>query len=316
MLKLFKSIGLPPRALRNERGFSLTEILLTGGILAGVGIAASRMFSSNVIAQRNIDLDQKLSSFHSTLTKVVQDVGNCNATFKSQYGQPSLTAPTLIRTKDNIATYTGADATAYLGANAGTIVIGPTYITAGQWIDEISEFRQGASTQTWRLVSFTIAGGAIVPATPAKDRAFIVTYQLNSKIRNRTVTKRIPLFVRFISDGTFSECYSPQGSAVSNFQDSVCFGMNTTEDDIDGAVVVFDEDLQRCVLRTDPTSIKTCPAGQVLRGLDSNGQLQCMPVDEGADAVLPDTATTTVCATGEKMYLRKVAGKVTISCEP
>jgi len=280
-------------------------------MVLGIGIAGvARWMSSSVITQRNIDLGQKLDSFHSALTKTMQTAAHCNATF---YSQAVLNPTSLVAPPDQTIYLAGDPSVANtVGLTSALTPPGSPFINVATspWIDSSPVFRN-ASTRTWRIENISLSPATITTATPAASRAMVVTYKLNPNLGDRTVTRKIPLFLRFGADtGVFLECMSPQASTVNNAQNSLCYGMDPTAVTTTGEIAVWNEETQRCDLVTNPIA---CPAGTSVRGLNADGTLRCMPTEEGVENRIP-SPTATTCAPGQSMRVNYVGGVMSIQC--
>lgn len=308
-LNLFKMI-------KSQSGFSLTEVVVGGGILAGVALGAAQMFKDQKSAQKKIENDQKLALFHTSLNKSMGMASNCNATFK-QAGLANSSIPanhqfdTLngcgSNCKDTNANGTGTAATrnTTLNHKASDVGVGAAMLTRNQYID---------GTRTWFVDDIRHAGATA--RTTSGPVILKVTYKLtpDSSVTNvKKVTKDVIVHTRF-HNNQLQECTNAQESSINNLQNDFCKSINYKGTDSTGAnngqFARWDEETQTCILGAD----KDCTAlGMSVDGVDSNGDVKCKPLQRTDDAVyLQDsTAPTVNCANPRLEY---TAGKMKMVC--
>lgn len=300
--------------LKSAGGFSLTEIMIGGGILAGVALSGAQMFKDQKLAQRRVDSQQKLTIYHQALAKRLAAPGHCNATMKAA-GLATATSIPAGFTFSRIAACTSncveADGTQDLRAiHAGVGAASQDILRAGMYIDD---------TKMWEVVDIKHGPNALTQSGPLILR---VKYRLDPKIaksNNVTETKDIVLNARFADVGgtkVFQECVSAQESSVNNLQNDFCKSLNFGNIDsvgsTSGQLARWDEKTQTCIVGVD----KTCPGGSIVDGISSTGEVKCKPLINEHDAdILANPATSEQCASGKNAKLKYVDGKFQIVCE-
>jgi hypothetical protein len=290
---------------------SLTEVMLGGAVLAGLGLAAAQLFKDQRNSQRRIELDQTLSSFHGNLARLMNRSSNCNATMKMILANGSQGIPI----KTSVAgLYKCTDrcfddnAEANLGFDAFT---SGAYLSNNNMLVSNNQFIDG--TQTWKVKSITIPEAL----TRSGSFRFTLTYELTIPAFKKSVSKDIVLNARF-NGSVFMECINGQESSVNNLNNDMCKTWNLNEDpgsptDI-GKVSYWDSALQTCVIlgRKDCTD-----PGMRIKGIRSDGIIECEKVVGSTDASnLEDDSTVANCSPSQKaqVYFDSVQKKIKVQC--
>lgn len=297
-------------SLNNQKGFSLTEVMVGGGILAGVALAGAQMFKDQKTAQKKIEHDLNLAIYHNNLAKKIGMAANCNATLKSAYyNQASISGniPTLQTCTGGCADNNSGSGLAYDASNISSMSTELTTVLGGGtgWID---------NTQVWRADSVTVVGSV----TRSGKLTLRVQYSLNpNKFTQKTVTKDINLNVRF-NGGTFKECLDAQESNINNLQKDICKSLNYNEQtgmiDTNGKMAYWDDVAQTCKV----TGQKDCSApGMMVQGVRSDGSVHCKPISDWDQGQSINGATTQNCAGGKKPHVQynSTNKKVEIICQ-
>lgn len=279
--------------LSNERGFSLTEIMVGGGILAGVALASAQMFKDQKAAQRKIDNEQKLTIYHQGLSKNMAKAANCNATLQIFNGAGGVTTnaviPRLAKCTSNCDDK-GGD----LDHKASDVVAGDL-LKPGDFVD---------GTRAWKLLDVRVKAGRSTNGPVILK----VNYQMNPDLvdgrTDKIVSKDIVLSARF--DGSqFMECVDAQESNINNLQSDFCKTLNYGNVDstgTSGQLARWDEATQRCIVGTD----KDCKdQGMFIDGIDSNGMVKCRKLSnkETADT-FQSTSSSNACADGARATMQ------------
>ncbi len=301
--------------LKNQLGFTLPEIMIGGAIMAGVALAGATVFTNQSKSQARVEHDQMLSAYHTSLSKVLENDHNCNATMQvngNKYG-----SATLGGTDDISGIYLCDTTTTTCNANfnAQTVVplAGAVFLQEGDWIDK------GNSRQIWKLTKIDY------PSSINKTGSLRIRfeYTLNPEIGVRTVSKESIVNMRFNEDAIsgpvgFKECFNDQESAVNNLQNDVCSSLYPALTNIasDGGLVIWDEATQTCKLNGTPLNpLKNCTAaGMMVEGIRSDGTAHCRPVTEGFNAAPMVDSTT--CAATSKVKLVWSGSQMKVECVP
>lgn len=286
------------KMLKAQAGFTLTEVMIGGGILAGVGLAGAMLFKDQKMAQKKIDNMQTLNIFHQNLIRQMNNPFNCNATFK-QLGY--IDGTSVPAGSVNSLYLCGSGCTDFKTGVAG-VTAGAAVVTRGQFIDNFPD--PSKSTQLWNV------NDIVIPNTVTSSGPLIVriVYELNTaKFPNSPkVSKDILLTARFSTTGTtkFKECLNSQDSSVNNLQNDICKSMSSLAST--GSVIAqWDEATQSCKTVGDTTNkLKTCPAGMVVEGIRSDGSVHCKYPTTGIG-----------CPPGQTGKLKMVSGSMKVVCE-
>jgi hypothetical protein len=272
----------------NERGFSLTEVMVGGGILAGVALASAQMFKDQKSAQRKVDNEQKLTIYHQGLSKNLSDASNCNATMKAA-GFTSGAIPTGASiTRIAKCTANCEEKDGDQDHKAIDVTAGADLATTGNFID---------GTRAWKVLNVSTKSGRSTTGPVILK----VDYQMNSDLvggATKVVSKDIVVNARF-DGGVFQECVNSQESNVNNLQSDFCKTLNygnVSSTGTSGQLARWDEATQRCIIGTD----KDCSAqGLVVDGIDSNGLVKCrkLSTKQTADSFQSNTSSASCGAT-------------------
>ncbi len=287
----------------------MTEVMMGGAILAGVILAGARMFKDQKIAQKKVENEAALNTYHASLVKLMHNANNCNATLSNYYNASGTGA---WASPSTIYTCTGCTSTtANYSANITTIPGRTAFAVAG------TTYTDGA--RTWLVESFQIgaAHNALTTGPSATGKAVMrVTYRLNPNLPNggRRVTKDINLNLRFTQAATpqFQECISGGESSVNNLSHDICSSM--TQVSSSGTIMQWNDTTQSCeVVGSYASKVKECPSGTVLEGIRSDGSVRCKAVSSG---VTPgqDLMLQSACPPGSTVKLEIVNGKIKTLC--
>lgn len=300
--------------LQNAKGFSLTEIMVGGAVLAGVALASAQLFKDQKISQKKIEYDQQLALYHSNLVKVLTQTGNCNATMRQLIPQGSgLTAPLTVNTlficvpsgtnkclDDNSTADRSFDAYTP-GAYAGTALI-----STNQYTD---------NTLSWQVTRMQLLDSRTTTGTTRLR----MTYRMNTKIPGfKTVNKDIFLNLRFFNNA-FRECVNNQESSVNNLQNDFCKTINLSEGTAtsDGRMAIWDEATQTC--RIVGTKDCTWQYNMHTDGIGADGVVRCKTLIHNTDAqAIQDTGAGVTCPTGTRpqVYYDGLLKQMKVRCVP
>lgn len=288
----------------------MTEVMVGGAILAGVGLSAAKIFKDQKNAQKRVEMDAKLNTFHSSLVKVMNDAKNCNATLSAYYnssGASAWAAPTTIYRCSGAGC---ANTSVKWNANPTTMnTLRSSWLTNGSWIEN-TEANTDKGTRTWMVTSMAWA------ATPAASGKAVlkVNYQMNPDLPGggRRVSKDINLNLRFTQAATpvFQECVSSNESSVINLQHDICASMSQVSSA--GVIMQWNDVTQTCQALS---GVKSCPAGTMLEGIRSDGTVHCKSISQGVNPN-EDLMLQAACSAGTRVQLVIVDGKLTTRCAP
>lgn len=301
----------------NSAGFSLTEVMVGGAVLAGVALAGARMFKDQRSAQKNVNADQVLATFHSNLTRVLHDANNCNATLRGFSGQAAPTvAGTMWSDLTEIYRCTGCTVTEtnyYAHVSSIPDAFRLRWLGENDWVDKTltGTADDSKSTKTWRLTGLDL----YPPLNGTGNGKITATYQLNPNFKpggGKSVKKDINIAMRFTQGATptFRECASQLESSVNNLQADICAGMAQVSS-TGSTVMTWNPNTQECDVNTN---VKSCPDGSVVEGIRSDGTVHCRAFNEGLSS--EDLMLSSPCAPGSTVQLEIVDGKLKTTCAP
>jgi type II secretory pathway pseudopilin PulG len=295
------------KTLKSQAGFSLTEIMVGGGILAGVGLAGATLFKDQKMAQKKIDNLQTLNAFHQNLIRQMNNPFNCNATMKELgfLNASGIAANTSINYLYQCQGTGCADFKKGIdGVSANTSA---PLLQKSKFIDE-----GAGSTRLWNVNNIIFPQ----PVVATGSMIIRVVYELDpARFPNAPkVQKDILLNARFSNAGQFKECLNSQESSVNNLQNDICksmtaissSGSGSTAGAGGGVIAHWDEATQTCVTNGTLTNkLKTCPAGMVIEGIRSDGSVHCKYPSSGLSCPPPYT----------KAVMKMSGGSLKVVCE-
>lgn len=284
----------------NQAGFSLTEVMIGGAVLAGVALAASQLFKDQRFAQRSITDDQRLSIEHGLIAKMMMSPSHCNATLKVYFPSPSaITAISLNR----LYSCTVNPSPLPRGCDDDNFTIDSDAYTTGTYYGIPYELYRAIPAfslsvgdglgreKVWKIESMNILGFT--------TKTGPVTLRIKYRNKVKSVSKDIVLLTRFY-DGKFRECLSPQVSSVDNFNNDFCKTFNFSETTAlsDGVMAKWDEATQTCQFN----GVKNCAStpGMHADGIGADGVVRCKSIVSPVDAINLQDSSIATCAPGQK----------------
>jgi hypothetical protein len=289
--------------LRSQRGYSLTEVMVGGAILAGVALAGAQLVKDQSKAQKKIDLDQDLMSYHSRLAKLMAVAGNCNATFRTHLAgtaQPIAAGAMAELQLCNSSTSSCDDTAGMTGSSLANNAFSTGFYAGTRFVgvnDYISSARR------WRVAAIDIP--------EARNRSgqirIRVTYQESS---GRRVSKELQVNARFQANGDFVECTDTGESFLKSSQQDLCKTMVFVNSS--GMMATWDHVNQRCDFQLS----KQCPAGSQ-SFLSSDGIFRCRKFIRPGDPSRLDGTSAPTCTPPLKprVFFDSVSKTMDIRCE-
>lgn len=273
------------KLISNSQGVSLPELMIGGGILAGVALAGAQLFKDQKVAQKKVEYDQKLAIFHNNLSKFINLPENCNATLKNFISNgSSLTAPLTVSALYRCSSgCRDTNSTANLDYNAYTpgAYAGVVHLASNSFID---------NSRTWRVDSMRIIDSRNNTGTARLRINYSLDLDGTGGAAPKVISKDVFLNLRF-SSGTFKECLGSQESNVNNLQSDLCKSLNLQEVSSNGTLATWDDATQTCVVSGN----RTCLAGEEAY-MASDGSARCRPIVKSGDAAALESSTTATCS--------------------
>ena len=216
--------------LLNQRGLSLVEITVSGGILAGLAVAGTQIIRDYKQQQAYFRKLQKLDNFHQTLSKNLQQIAHCNATF-SYWAVANLPqvpnppgndirqihlcldgGPGLACDDKILATQIQANA---LLMRSPPVISEASLNLPSQWIDPVA--------RDWRVRDI----GIPEPLRNSGRANLSILYELNGSNPLRTKVKTIPLNFKFSGpipapNNRFVTCTSEKEANIRTAAKDLC----------------------------------------------------------------------------------------------
>jgi type II secretory pathway pseudopilin PulG len=299
--------------LTNDRGFSLTELMIGGAILAGVALAGATLFKNQVSSQKSIDHDQELALFHTNLANTIKNTPACNATFNDWINTPSIPAGQLDPSNGSRGLFrcsnpTNCNGYTYVKGTPRTDLIPPDPADNKVWI---------SNKKIWQIANL----GLPYTVTSSGDLRLQVTYADVTANPVRTVNKEIVVGVRFKTGvgSKFLECVNPHVSTINNIQSDFCKTLNPSRSKTsDGTrMATWNEETQKCDL-VDYSASTNCPnAGEIFKGYSANGEIVCAPLptsDKLTEGIGPSNQLAPGCESAFMSY-DKVTKSFRLYCD-
>ncbi len=285
--------------LKDKHGFSLTEVMVGGAILAGVALAGAQLAKNQFDAQKKIELDKDLLTYHSSLSRLMANSSHCNATFRNHLTTPqAVAAGTMTELRictANCGHTSGMTGTA-LDLNAFTtgFFTGARYVGTGDYIDR---------SRRWRVDTIRIPEARSVSG-PIRIR---ITYSGPS---GRKVDKELRVHARFGTANTFAECFDEGENFLKTTQQELCETMKYVS--TTGQIATFNTDLQECDFQLS----KQCGAG-FQSFLEADGVYRCRKIFRPGDPTRMDGTSSPTCTPPLKprVFFNSVNKTMDIRCE-
>lgn len=296
--------------LSSQRGFSLTEIMVGGGILAGVALASAQMFKDQKGAQRKVDNEQKLTIYHQGLAKNLTNSANCNATmqaFSNGVIPQNYSFIQLSKCRSNCEEKEGVQ------DHRAENVVAEKLIASDEFIDK---------TEVWKIKDVRTKSGRSTTGPVILKVDYVMNPKLTGGIEKTVVSKDIVLNARF-SGGQFQECTNSQESNINNLQSDFCKSLNYENNGIatdgslanSGKLATWNEKNQTCEMGVD----KDCSGpGLMVDGIDSNGRVKCRSITTtNAAETMKSNNSSGACPTGTKpnVKFRSDSKRFEVQCE-
>ncbi len=303
---------------KREGGFSLMEVMLGGGIMAGVGLAGAKIYKDQLASQQAITEYAKLNDHHNTLKKLLSSSANCNVTIKSYVGSspapiPSQDIGTLYTCNKHSDTACRENGALLRNAFTPGVYIPNAYLDVNDFVDPGNGNDAGYHTR-WRIERMQLIG---------RSNSGPVVIRMHYRGRDtangpgKLVTKDITLSTRF--DGSnFQECIDSQESSVNNMQNTLCNTMNpgviTSTGVGHGVLAVWNPTTQQCEFTG---SKSTCPPNMQV-SVGNNGVATCRSITNSNDATDLNGGTTANCSPLQRPVLKFDPGtrKMRVECVP
>ena len=324
----------------DARGFSLTEVMVGGAILAGVAVAGARLFKDQRQSQAKLDADQLLQQFHQNLTKFIQDDRNCNATLAAAGWYNKTPAQVITSTFTNFYPCSNCNTMGFNYDLSNSTAAATRYIGVNDWIENVNgqtnkqlglwkvksinwkpDFNQplGSGTYMIRVTYKMKASGT--PADPAETAAGI-DWNGTRATKTVEVSKDIALNLRFTQNAVatsrqLKDCVSPKESSINNLQNDICETM--TQVTSTGNIMGWTDASQGCKLAgSGGAPVKTCPnPGEVVQGINSDGTVHCVLLINGVDPfgdLVDPSAPSCAPGTSVKLVIDPISKKLKQAC--
>ncbi|MFY7993732.1 MAG: PulJ/GspJ family protein [Bacteriovoracaceae bacterium] len=267
-------------------GFSLMELMVAGALLAGVSLAAVKIFSDQRSTQKRIELDRVLDAHVSTIKSTLAIKANCNITMGIPFGTSAAPLTSFPSSLSSIKMIIGAN------TESNLISIG----------DSIND------QNTHRLTAITLD-----PA-PTTTGLLKIEMTYESRMFGSSVKRNVFIPVKVTGNqgtGNSYECMDDKMGVDKTLQKEGCEALVNLGD--------FEPDLQNCALRDlefDSSGNYLCSNGETFVGLRNDGTADCQITDNRLnpnDAVGPAASS---CAGKQVKLSVNASNQVVIECIP
>ncbi len=298
------------KGVLRSRGFSMVELMIGGAFLAGAGLTAMLIFGNHMKAQKNVSHIQKLQTNHASVSKLMTDTRNCNATFNDQYGKTTIEDPAALYTSDTAATFL---------QDAGNTVRGGPIFQVGGWSDPSNTWR----VEDIEMVQLQDTSGATVNNVDnsiARRYRMDVDYVLAGVSMGTAQagvkeTKSVYLTLRFEKTGAgsvFRGCMDARKNSIQNLENDLCETLTPPVPSAGGGqIFTWNKDTQKCQL---VTGVKTCGVGYTIEGITSLGVVKCEKISKALNAPLMINSNGCSTTNSNARLVFDSTGKLRISC--
>lgn len=290
----------------------MTEVMVGGAILAGVGLAGARMFKDQRQAQSKVDQEQSVNSYHQMLTKQLQNENVCSATLKGAWNYN----PTQMMAFDVVDIFDCETCTnTSLDYDAFTVTQSATNFGENKWIAPFNGIWK-ITDISWKSVS-NGTGPAVMKITYGMDPS----WPGSRAQKVYSFSKDINLMLRFTQNTDpnlrlFKECVAGKQSSINNLQNDICGSM--TQVTSTGNIMVWSDATQGCVaIGTTSSPVKVCTdANLVIDGINADGTVRCRSLTYQVNPST-DLMQTTGCLPGAlvRMEYDSVTKRLKAKCD-
>jgi prepilin-type N-terminal cleavage/methylation domain-containing protein len=272
--------------LKNQRGFSFLEVVVTVGILGGVSLVTMRLFEDQTNNEALIRSKGEIQKMIGVVRTTLRSGNNCRYNFNT-YSMGQLYAnmrnggvpvPNLKRVYQQTPTTLGL--TTFLHANK-----------------DYNEFSTDRFSINYPVGS---TGGVILDL-----RFKYKKKSTDGKVSGNWayVTEKIPFSVTTDASGRISDCGEVISAANATAQQKFCLSL--------GSAAVWNSSTQKCTFAQ-----MTCPFGQVVVGLNTLGGVQCGAIKDHIK--LDSLFDVSTCLNEYQMYrvIYNGHGKLKVDCVP
>lgn len=288
----------------DQKGFSLTEVMVGVGLLGGVSIVTMKIMQDQAGNERMLRASTEVNKTISILQGAVSKPASCANMFKGI-----------------VPTAAGTNINSLRSDTAGT-----------KWIEYLNDSKNyGAFFLQPGDIKLVLVQAGAAGATSKGELVLNFRVRKNGVQANFTsetgsqndnlVTKRLP--IEFTADpvsGAVAGCGPVLSDANEMARIKFCQSMDPNEDitlnehEIAGkGVSYWNPTTKKCNLNS-----MDCPHGQVPQDMTSLGGVNCVPLEDTMDAAaLQQMFTPGTCqSNGGNYTLQMVGGKLTIDCTP
>jgi hypothetical protein len=301
----------------NQRGAFLVEVILGGGLLIGIAIAASSFYKTRLKSQTYMEKLRNLDTFHSYLTQTLHNTGHCNSTFK-EWDQSTVVPGSLAKDVKRIwlcsNNCTEKFTTSTVQRNSSPLLTEATARPS----DETEWLPFQKDTLTIRSKDWILKDLGMVPLTKSGKGTLKFLYELfPGTSDSKKVLKTIDLYFKFtpLSNGTpvFISCGSGKESSLRSVLQEMCESMSRVASAPSGSTILGEWDYgeQECNLNPSPR----CGLNEAIKGVDKDGLLTCQSLTKDVEGMNLYQPNEENCSGSLKpSIIIDVDGKLRISC--
>lgn len=267
--------------------------------MAGLGLAGASFYKTRRQSQEYLEQLRELNTFHSTLTRLMQNSSHCNATFKrwdrlSQVpGTASNDIKEIILCRDGCSDNSRASTVNTVMPAPQPLIIEaltpPTYNL--EWLP-INISNLANRQRNWRVRDIAVWS----PLTKTGKLELKIMYELYpGRTDSKRVLKTLAVNLKFNKSATpvFITCASDKESSLRSTLEEMCETLNKT---VTGpAIATWNHDYQRC----DLNNYNPCPSPSSIAGITNQGTSTCSSYTTGVQGSSVFQNATSNCTSGK-----------------
>jgi hypothetical protein len=272
---------------RQQNGSFLIEVIIAGGLLTGLAIAAASFYKTRLKNQDYLMKLRELDEFHSSLTNTLQNSSHCNATFKEWAFQTKV--PGSLAKDIKTIWLCGNNCSEDYDVSTVQRAASPLLTEAtAQPTDETQWIPSDVQNLSNRKKHWHVKDMGMAPLKKSGKGVLKIIYELYPGTENsRRVSKSIELYFKFTpsSVGTpiFISCGSEKESSYRSVLQEMCDSLAKAATVPNGTAILakWNHTQQECNLNSGPN----CGYNQGLGGIDQEGLLKCQSLTKDVEGV-------------------------------
>lgn len=335
MIKQLRAFYRPLQRFLSPKGVSLVEAMVGAGLLGGVALVGSQLFQDRFKQEALIEQAHELEDFHRNLQKIMNNVANCNATFRL-FMPTDRIPPTGNDIKDiylcgNNCTYNPVTKTGPEG-NPATYVTaqgspGNAFISKGKTYPDSDRQYVNFPSRTWRIYDI---GMKRVTKT-GRHEINIKYEQFPNTPKAKIVIKTLHVSLIFSNNNRFVSCASEKDSNIESLSQAMCeaierniisnSGLSDASPGNARPIVLWNSQTKRCEIQSSSVR-KDCATnwqnGLAVDGIRADGKVVCESLTRDVDPNTLFNETEVHCNGGQRPrpVYNSTTKQIELGCTP